>query len=95
MKKTPYTVHGFVCTNSRNGEAKSCADGDAQEIKDLLKAELKKRKLWGAQARVSTSGCLGNCAHGPNVFLYPQGKMFTECTKADVPQILEEIIRHL
>ncbi|MBN2717344.1 MAG: (2Fe-2S) ferredoxin domain-containing protein [Deltaproteobacteria bacterium] len=94
MGKTPFKVHAFVCTNNRHGESKSCADGDSQTIKDVLKKELKALGIWGAAARVSTSGCLGNCAHGPNVYLYPQMISFTECTPDDVPAIVAEIAKH-
>jgi (2Fe-2S) ferredoxin len=92
MKNTPFRVHAFVCTNDRHGESKSCADGHSQEIRDALKKELKARGLWGSSVRVSTSGCLGNCAHGPNVYIYPQMLNFTGCTMADVPAILETIV---
>lgn len=95
MEKTPFTVHAFVCTNNRHGESKSCADGHSQEIKDALKKELKNLGLWGTKARVSTSGCLGNCANGPNVYLYPQCVAFTGATLADVPSIVAEIVRHI
>ncbi|MBN2340848.1 MAG: (2Fe-2S) ferredoxin domain-containing protein [Deltaproteobacteria bacterium] len=95
MEKTPFKVHAFVCTNDRHGSSKSCADGDSQRIKDELKRALKQAHLWGTLARVSTSGCLGNCAHGPNVYIYPQMQMFTGCTVDDVPEILAAIERNL
>lgn len=94
MGTTPYKVHAFVCTNDRQGKSKSCADGASSEIKDALKKELKKLGLWGISARVSTSGCLGICAKGPNVFIYPQEISFNNCTMADVPAILEVIVAH-
>ena len=94
MGKTPFKVHAFVCTNNRHGASKSCADGNSQEIKDLLKKQLKALGLWGKGVRVSTSGCLGNCAHGPNVYLYPQEISFSECTLDDVPAILDAIVTH-
>ena len=92
MKNTPFKVHAFVCTNNRNGASKSCADGHSQEIKDALKKALKTQGLWGSSVRVSTSGCLGNCANGPNVYIYPQMINFTDCTIDDVPAILKKII---
>ena len=94
MGKTPYKVHAFVCTNDRHGDSKSCADGDSAAIKDALKKELKTLGLWGKSARVSTSGCLGVCAHGPNVFIYPQMISLSECTLEDVPAILDIIVKN-
>lgn len=93
MEKTPFKVHAFVCTNDRQGKSKSCADGNSQQLKDALKTALKEKGLWGNSVRVSTSGCLGLCAHGPNVYIYPQGKAMSECTMDDVPTILDEIVR--
>ena len=92
MGTTPFKVHAFVCTNDRHGQKKSCADGDAQKIRDALKTELKKMGLWGKSVRVSISGCLGSCAVGPNVFIYPQKISFNHCTITDVPVILEKIV---
>ena len=94
MEKTPFNVHAFVCTNDRQGKSKSCADGNSQLIKDALKSALKDMGLWGSSARVSTSGCLGNCAHGPNVYIYPQEIMFSGCTVEDVPAILDAITKN-
>lgn len=94
MGNPPYKTHAFVCTNNRNGARRSCADGHSQEIRDALKKELKKLGLWGKTARVSSSGCLGNCAHGPNVYIYPQMISFSECSIEDVPAILDEIVKH-
>jgi len=41
--------------------------------------------------RISQSGCLGVCEHGPNVMIYPQNKWFTKVSIDDVDQILNEI----
>jgi (2Fe-2S) ferredoxin len=41
------------------------------------------------QVRVTRSGCLGLCAHGPNLLIYPQGEWRSGVTPADVPEILE------
>ena len=94
MERVPFKVHAFVCTNDRHGERKSCADGDAVQIRDELKKNLKRLGLWGSAVRVSTSGCLGNCAIGPNVYIYPQMIRFSGCTIEDVPKILEVIVSH-
>jgi (2Fe-2S) ferredoxin len=92
MKKEirPYVCHVFVCTNNRHGERKSCADGGNEALKDFLKAETEKRG-WKTRVRVSNSGCMGLCAKGPNVVLYPQGVWFNEVSAGDGERILEEI----
>ncbi|MBN2801592.1 MAG: (2Fe-2S) ferredoxin domain-containing protein [Deltaproteobacteria bacterium] len=91
ISKTPFKVQGFVCTNDRHGESKSCADGDSNELRSLLKKRLKENHLWGGAARVSTSGCLGLCSQGPNIVLFPEGKLFSHVTLADADLIMSEI----
>ncbi len=90
----PYTCHAFVCTNDRRGERKSCADGDSPSIQAMMKDEVKNRGLSGL-ARVSQSGCMGLCAKGPNVVLYPQKVWFSSVAKPDVPEILAKIAREV
>lgn len=86
--KIHYKVHCFVCTNDRHGERKSCADGDPEAVRSLLKQKLKEKGWWGKQARVSSSGCLGLCNGGPNVVLYPDGTVFGAVSVDDVDKIL-------
>ncbi|MEI8205312.1 MAG: (2Fe-2S) ferredoxin domain-containing protein [Kiritimatiellales bacterium] len=45
--------------------------------------------------RVSSAGCLGLCAQGPNVLLHPQGIHFSAVSDADLPAILETILNLL
>ena len=88
--RTLYVCHLFICVNDRHGERKSCADGKSAEIKDYLKDQLEKRG-WKSRVRVSHSGCLGLCAKGPNVMLYPQGIWFSAVTLADADRILDKV----
>ena len=90
MQKTPYDCHILICTNDRKGERKSCADGNATGIRSRLKSEIKD-KGWQGRIRVSQTGCMGLCAKGPNVILYPQNLWFSGTTEADIPEILAEI----
>lgn len=89
MKKQnmPDWVHVFVCVNDRQGENPSCADNDAVEIHARLKAISKSRGWANRAVRVSKSGCLGLCAKGPNVVLYPAGIHFSQVTLNDLPEI--------
>ena len=90
QSSSPYRCHIFICVNDRHGERKSCADGASLEIKDYLKDQVEKRG-WKPRVRVSHCGCMGLCAKGPNVMLYPQGIWFDDVTKADADQILAEV----
>ena len=89
-KPAPYTCHIFVCVKSRQGERKSCADGQSRAVKAILKKEVKSRG-WADRVRVSESGCLGLCPHGPNVIIYPQKILFSGVNESDIPDILVRI----
>ncbi len=89
-RQTPYTCHVFVCTNDRGGARKSCADGGSPVIRATLKKEIADRG-WKPRVRLSQSGCLGLCAQGPNVVIYPQQIWFSEVTGGDIPAILQKI----
>ena len=89
-KNTPYKTHVFVCTNDRGGDRESCSDHGSREIRAELKA-FTKEKGWKGKVRVSASGCLGLCASGPNVMIYPQGILFSEVTPADIVEIKKEL----
>jgi (2Fe-2S) ferredoxin len=92
---SPYKCHLFVCTNTRDGEQKSCGDACAADLKAAIKAEIRLRG-WKGRVRVSTSGCLGVCESGPNIMLYPQKIWFSEVSRDDLPeiiQVVEEILR--
>ena len=91
---SPYVCHILVCTNDRHGERPSCSDGMSPEIRDHLKEKVEKRG-WKPRVRVSQSGCLGLCAKGPNVMLYPQGICFSGVTLGDVDEILNKVGEYL
>lgn len=90
QNKSPYICHIFVCTNDRHGVRKSCADGNSPDIRAALKKAVAD-KGWKGKVRVSASGCLGLCEHGPNVILYPQQIWLSGVTAEDVSGIVEKI----
>lgn len=89
-KQSPYVCHVFVCVNDRQGKRKSCADGDSPQIRTALKQEINNRG-WRGKVRVSQCGCMGLCADGPNIILYPQRTWYSGATLADVDTILDEV----
>lgn len=88
---TPYPCHIFVCGNVRenNPENPGCGTKGGATLKDLLKKAVNERG-WKGKVRVSSTGCLGLCAAGPNVLLHPQGIWFSGVTENDLPVILCE-----
>ncbi len=90
QKESPYVAHVFVCTNDRGGKRKSCADDNSPLIKSKLKETINE-KGWKGKVRISTSGCMGLCAQGPNVMIYPQKIWFSEV----FPDNMDEIVSTL
>lgn len=85
----PLACHILVCVNDRKGARKSCADGVGTGLKDALKAGVEARG-WKGRVRVSQCGCMGLCARGPNVVLYPQGLWFSAVATDQIESILDE-----
>ncbi len=85
--------HVFVCENRRDPSDPRgcCAARGGVEVREALKAELKRRGLKG-QVRANSAGCLDACAHGPTVVVYPEGVWYGGVAVEDVPEIVE---RHL
>ncbi|CAD7841948.1 MAG: Ferredoxin, 2Fe-2S [Olavius algarvensis Delta 4 endosymbiont] len=84
---SPYVAHVFVCTNDRGGVRKSCADNNSPLVKSELKAAINANG-WKGKIRVSTSGCMGLCAKGSNVMIYPQKIWFSDVSPEDVGGIV-------
>ena len=92
--ESPYVAHVFVCTNDRGGKRKACADNNSPLVKAKLK-EAVNEKGWKGKIRISTSGCMGLCAKGSNVMIYPQKIWFCEVLPddvGDIVSILDEIM---
>ncbi|MCX7899783.1 MAG: (2Fe-2S) ferredoxin domain-containing protein [Methylocystis sp.] len=71
----PWRRHFFVCTNKRDDGRPACGDHGAKEAAIGAKAAMKALPFTQRDGvRVSQSGCLGRCEHGPVAVVYPQGK---------------------
>jgi len=89
-KESPFISHIFVCTNDRGGKRKSCADNNSQLVRSKLK-EAVSEKGWKGKVRVSQSGCMGLCAKGSNVMIYPQKIWFAGVFPDDVEEIVATV----
>ena len=89
---SPYAAHVFVCTNDRQGARKSCADNNSPLTKANLK-NLVNERGWRGKVRISTSGCMGLCAKGSNVMIYPQKVWLSGVFPEDVDEIVSAIER--
>ena len=88
-----FTHHIFVCCNQRpEGSPRGCCNPDGSEqLRNLLKAEVKKRGL-DSLVRANSSGCLDQCECGPTVVIYPQAIWYGGVKPEDVPRIIEETV---
>jgi (2Fe-2S) ferredoxin len=91
QNKVPYEIILFCCTNRReNSEKPSCGVRGGEVLREALKTQMAERGLRG-RVRVSQSGCLGQCAHGPNIMVFPEGTWYSGVTEEDVPHILDAV----
>ena len=89
----PFKKHIFVCVNERD-EGACCGPAGGTQIREQLKQLVKDKGLKGT-IRVSQSGCMDQCAKGPNVMVFPDNIWYLGVTQADIPRIFEEILAGL
>jgi len=82
----PFRKHIIVCTGSK------CAPEESQSVYQHLKARLKELKLHKGDDRIqrSQSQCLGVCAGGPIVVVYPDNVWYHHIDKGKLERIIAE-----
>jgi (2Fe-2S) ferredoxin len=87
----PYERHVFVCENERPAADPKgcCAAKGGREIRALMKQAVAKAGLR-ERVRVNAAGCLGQCAHGVTVVVYPEAVWYGHVRVDDVDRIVEE-----
>lgn len=78
-----FRSHILVCGGT------GCHATGSMEVKQALAVELAKHKLTD-EIRVVETGCNGFCALGPIMVVYPEGIMYVEVKKDDIPELVEE-----
>lgn len=90
-----YQKHVFFCTNQREGDAPSCGNCHAQEMRDYAKDRINQLNLSGrGHIRINSAGCMDRCSEGPVLVVYPEGVWYTYKNKADIDEIIDEHLRH-
>ncbi len=85
-----YSKHVFVCTNQKENGKKCCAAAGGAEAFAHCKEKLVAAGLHGqGMIRVSKSGCLGRCADGPCIVIYPEGVWYNYSSLDDVERIID------
>ena len=80
----PYKRILFVCVNQR-ADGACCSEG-GQRVREELKAYAKLKGLKGI-VRVSQSGCLDQCALGPNVMIFPDNIWYSHVGERELEEI--------
>ena len=89
----PYAKHLFFCVNQREGGLKCCNSSGATEFRAYAKERVAELGLAGKEGvRVNMSGCLGRCADGPSLVVYPDGVWYRYASKEDLDEIIQ---RHI
>ena len=97
-----YNRHVFVCVNQKAAGKTCCANTGGEQFFDYLKLKLLEMGQHGVgKVRVSKSGCLGRCASGPCIVIYPDEVWYSYQSMADIDEIVEEhlinnrVVQHL
>ena len=73
-------AHILVCTGT------GCESAGASGIITEFEKQLKAHNL-DKEVRVVKTGCLGLCAKGPNVVIYPEGVFYCHVSPEDVQEM--------
>lgn len=79
----PYEKVILVCVNDAKGEKPSCGDHRGEEIFRRLR-ELAKERGLHPRIRVTQAKCLGQCAKGCNIMVYPDNVWYSGVSVNDV-----------
>lgn len=85
MPDAPYRRQLLVCTYGS-----WCRLDGAEQVRAALKEGVKAMGM-ADELRVTKSGCLGQCGHGPMAALWPENVWYHKLTPADVPDLLESL----
>lgn len=90
-----YTRHVFLCTNQKIAGKQCCANSGGEEYLIYLKSKLLELDLFGpGKVRVSKSGCLGRCASGPCIVIYPEGVWYRYTSVDDINEIVDTHLKN-
>lgn len=88
---TSRDTHIFLCCNQRTA-GRCCGSGETEDIFLYFKQSLNlKRHIMkkGRIVKVNKSGCLGKCAIGPNIVIFPDNIWYNYSDKNDIDTIID------
>ncbi len=84
-----FTKHVFFCTNSREDGSPCCNQFNSQKMRKYAKSKAKELGINAdGKVRINSAGCLGKCAQGPVVVVYPEGVWYTWIDEVDIDEII-------
>jgi (2Fe-2S) ferredoxin len=84
-----YQKHLFFCVNQKPAGKQCCQNAGASDYFNYAKKKLQQLELLGAgKVRVSSSDCLGRCAAGPVLVIYPEAVWYTYSSFEDIDKII-------
>ena len=88
-----YEKHVFICENERDSKNPigCCVSKGSREVSEALKKRCNDAGLKG-KVRVNKAGCLGQCAKGTVLAVYPEGTWYQNVVLSDVEDIFTEHI---
>ena len=81
-----YEKHVFVCTSG-----KTCPRQGSLDLLSSLRKELRAREPRG-EIRISKSGCMAQCGHGPMVVVYPDDLWYSAVRVDDAAALIESVL---
>ncbi|MBI4140638.1 (2Fe-2S) ferredoxin domain-containing protein [Candidatus Woesearchaeota archaeon] len=85
-----YKHHIFVCINERDS-GDCCAKRNSTEILRILREHINNNGLVH-EFNVTKTKCLGHCAEGPTIVIYPEGVFFKKVCVDDTKKIIDEFL---
>lgn len=85
-----YQKHLFFCINQKENNKKCCQDANAFQYCAYAKRRIKELgKAGDGGVRINQAGCLGRCALGPCLVIYPEQVWYTYTSFADIDEIID------
>lgn len=89
-----YKYHIYFCLNERKNGTESCANSGSIELFNFMKLKVKEANLEDVEnIRINKAGCLGRCALGPVIVIYPEAIWYQCKTNEDIEEIIEQHLR--
>ena len=86
-----YKRHIFFCTHQTDDGAPCCNQHGAKRMHKYAKQRLKEMGLHApGEYRANKASCMGRCAEGPVIAVYPDNIWYTYVDSDDIDEIIDE-----